>query len=423
MKKKIKISLGAKVFLLTFLLLLFCSLALFFLISLFTPRTYSAYLTDSLNEKVSDFLSKTAALPYKESGGLFELLLRDPEILSLTLLDDAGKELSFPWEEAAFSELAQEEASVAVTEATDDFYENASLQSYDISFADKPGCTLLVYGNAQPVSQLREAFKRLFPFLLFIFTLVSLVFSLFYSRIVINLQKDIEKEKQLEKERQAFFSAASHELKTPVTIIKGQLEGMLLNVGVYKDREKYLARALEVANTLETMIQQLLISSHLDAADYRISLQPVNLSDLTKECLSLSEDLLAGKELTVHADMDTSLLTLGDKSLLEKALGNLISNAVYYSPKGSDIFITLKRSGSDALFQIENTGVHIPDDVLPKIFEPFYRGEQSRSRQTGGSGLGLSIVQKILQIHESRCSAENTREGVRFSFRVFCQEK
>lgn len=408
---KMKLTLGTKVFFLTFLLLLFCNFITCLLVSVFTPQTYSAYLTDSLNEKVYDFLEKAETVSLKDSGNLFEALLQNSDILSVSLSDKAGNPISIPSDENKFQQVTM----VAVSEA---FPESYTLQSYDLSFADKKDCTLSVYGNAEPVHQLQAAFRKLFPWLILITTLVSLLFSFFYSRLVARLQRDIENEKQLEKERLAFFSAASHELKTPVTIIRGQLEGMLLNVGVYKKREKYLARSLEIAGTLETMIQELLISSHLDAPDYRIQSGPVALAKITLNRLALAEDLLVSKRLTVHTDMDEALCVKGDASLLEKAVDNLVSNAAFYSPEDNDIFISLKSSGQGVFFRIENTGVHIPDSIQNKIFEPFYRGEQSRSRQTGGSGLGLSIVQKILKMHGSACEVQNTEKGVCFSFRL-----
>lgn len=432
MKKKIRLTLGLKVFLLTSLLLLFCNLIICLLISFFTPQTYSTYLEDSLNTKVYQFLEKLKDVPYRESGSLFETFSRNPDILSVELLDEAGKNMPLPMnitdnhsqamgdaENTAVSEEAAIHSSaMSMTAVFSDEPASYTLQEYDLSFQDKNGCTLLVYGNSEPVHQLQETFRKLFPFLTLILVLVSLVFSFFYSRLIARLQKDLEKEKQLEKARLEFFSAASHELKTPVTVIKGQLEGMLFNVGVYKNHEKYLARSLEATVKLEGMIQDLLISSRLDTPDYHISFVPVNLSELTMERLALTGDLFVEKNLSVHSNIEPELWVKGDKNLLDKVIGNLISNALFYSPEDNDIFISLNCRGYDILFCIENTGVHIPDDLLSRIFDPFYRVDQSRNKSSGGSGLGLSIVRKILKIHGSFCVAQNTEKGVRFSFRL-----
>src|SRR5699024_7225715 len=91
-------------------------------------------------------------------------------------------------------------------------------------------------------------------------------------------------------------------------------------------------------------------------------------------------------------------------------------NAIFYSPPDNDIYIAAKTQSGKFRFRIENTGVHIPNEDLSKIFEPFYRVDHSRSRQTGGSGLGLYIVQKILKQHGSECNVSNTERGVCFSF-------
>ena len=104
--------------------------------------------------------------------------------------------------------------------------------------------------------------------------------------------------------------------------------------------------------------------------------------------------------------------------MIEKVFSNLIGNAIKYSPKGATIDIEACQRQEKWYFNIENSGTHISEEALPKIFEAFYRVEQSRSRKTGGSGLGLYIVQKILQQHNSQCYVNNTEAGVRFSFEI-----
>lgn len=114
------------------------------------------------------------------------------------------------------------------------------------------------------------------------------------------LQADIDRERQMERQRVEFFSAASHELKTPVTIIKGQLEGMLYQVGRYRDRDTYLARSLAVTDTLEKMVQELLVLSRLDTPGYACARAELDLSGLLEKCLSAHEDLFIQKKLSVE---------------------------------------------------------------------------------------------------------------------------
>src|SRR5699024_5909564 len=205
-----------------------------------------------------------------------------------------------------------------------------------------------------------------------------------------------------------FFSAVSHELKTPITVIKGQLEGMLLDVGAYRDHKKYLTRSLEVANTMESMVQEILTISRLETSGASIVHSQFDIAQYLKTYLSSTEDLMIRKNLTLHTDIEVPALVLGDSRLLSKVIGNLISNAIFYSPPDNDIYIAAKTQSGKFRFGIENTGVHIPNEDLSKIFEPFYRVDHSRSRQTGGSGLGLYIVQEILKQHGSECNVTNT---------------
>ena len=210
----------------------------------------------------------------------------------------------------------------------------------------------------------------------------------------------------------------SHELKTPITIIKGQLEGMLLGVGTYKDREKYLARSLEIANTLEIMVQEILTISRLETAGKDFQKDCLDCVRIIKSYLSETEDLIVNKELQINLDIPSGTFIYGSKMLMEKVFSNLIGNAIKYSPQGASIWISSFTEYGRLIFSVENTGTHIPDDSIPKLFDAFYRVDQSRSRKTGGSGLGLYIVQEILHQHGGECMVCNTQSGVKFFFSV-----
>ncbi len=231
------------------------------------------------------------------------------------------------------------------------------------------------------------------------------------------LQADIDMERQLERQRVEFFAAASHELKTPITIIKGQLQGMLYQVGRYKDRETYLAQSLEVTDTLEKMVQELLTISRLDTPGYTCKKGNLNLSNLINDRLTAFEDLFMQKELTFAQSISQDVYILGDIQLLQKVLDNLLGNAAAYSGAGNPITIKLWKEAEITNLTIENTGVHIPDENIPKLFEAFYRVDQSRNRQTGGTGLGLYIVKTILDLHDAKIEIANTVQGVIVSVR------
>ena len=226
------------------------------------------------------------------------------------------------------------------------------------------------------------------------------------------LQADIDRGRELERQRMSFFSAASHELKTPITIIKGQLQGMLYRVGRYRDRDKYLARSLEAVEGLEKTVQELLTISRLDAPGDTGRREALDLSALIEERITAHEDFFAQRGLAVEKEIAQGASIEGDARLLQKAVDNLLGNAAAYSPAGGSVFITLREESGGVKLTVENTGAHIPEEELPKLCEAFYRVEQSRNRQTGGTGLGLTIVKTILDRHAAALTIGNTERGV-----------
>ena len=472
MTKKIKGSLFAKVFLITVIMLLCISLLVFGMLAWLMPQTYSNRLNTILDKRAQDFISELEQVPFSDSGGLFDQFITNTEINSVQLYDSSGDLVSLPTVEF------YNEWGVHIALSTDDSAtENTPVlsNSYYFSFSDSNDrYMLVVYGEAEQISELQQSFIRIFPLILLIVLVTALAVSWLYSRIITKpvleisrisekmsdlqldwtvdeqrtdelgtlgkslnrlshnlltalsdlqnankkLEADIEHEKELEQARTNFFSAVSHELKTPVTIIKGQLEGMLLGIGAYKDREKYLTRSLEVANTLETMVQEILTISRLETAGTSFKKDCLDCVQIIKSYLSETEDLIVGKDLQIHLDVPPSALIAGNKMLIEKVFSNLIGNAIKYSPQGASICISVYMEHEQIEFSIENTGTHIPDNSIPKLFDAFYRVEQSRSRKTGGSGLGLYIVQEILHQHESECTVCNTQDGVKFSFTI-----
>ena len=231
------------------------------------------------------------------------------------------------------------------------------------------------------------------------------------------LRGDMERARELERQRLAFFSAASHELKTPVTILKGQLSGMLDGVGVYRDREKYLARSLQVAGRMEALVGELLAVSRMES-DGASRREAVELSALTAEKLAQDAELLEQRGMTAVEALEPGLLVEGERARLGRAVENLLSNAALYSPEGAEIRVTAAARGAWAVLTVENTGARIPAEALPHLFEAFYRAEPSRSRATGGSGLGLYLVRMIVERHGGTCRIENSADGVRFTARL-----
>ena len=171
-----------------------------------------------------------------------------------------------------------------------------------------------------------------------------------------------------------------------------------------------------VTQTLESMVYDLLTISRLQASDSGFRTEKLDCVPVVRKYLADTEDLIAGKDLQIDCHFPDSVLIDANRILMEKVFSNLIGNAVKYAPPKAAVRIAAREGQGSWLFSIENTGTHIPEEAIPKLFEAFYRVDTSRSRQTGGSGLGLVIVQKILQQHGSRCDVRNTEEGVEFFF-------
>ena len=227
------------------------------------------------------------------------------------------------------------------------------------------------------------------------------------------LRGEVEQERELDRQRMAFFSAASHELKTPVTILKGQLSGMLEGVDVYRDRDKYLLRSLQVTGRMEHLIGEMLAISRMETGALPLQQEPVDLSVLLEGQLSLDQELFQQRRQPLSCALTPGISITGDPSLLGKAVGNLLSNASLYSPKGASVRVWCGRRDGRPAFTVENTGTRIGTQALPHLFEAFYREETSRSRSTGGSGLGLYLVKMIFDRHGASCTIENTEDGVR----------
>ena len=227
------------------------------------------------------------------------------------------------------------------------------------------------------------------------------------------LRGEVKRERELDRQRMAFFNAASHELKTPVTILKGQLSGMLEGVGVYQDRDKYLLRSLQTPGRMENLIGEMLAISRMESGAAALRQETVDLSALVAGQLQQDGELFRQREQELVSALTPGVLVTGDPSLLGRAVGNLLSNAALYSPQGARIRVWCGfRDGRPAL-TVENTGARIPEEALPHLFEAFYRTENSRNRSTGGSGLGLYLVKMILDRHGAECAIENTKDGVK----------
>ncbi|WCM61978.1 sensor histidine kinase [Paenibacillus polymyxa] len=227
------------------------------------------------------------------------------------------------------------------------------------------------------------------------------------------LVEDMEQKQRMEAVQQDFFANASHELKTPLSIIKGFAEGLQDGVSAGK-QDHYMKVIVEEADKMERLVKDMLDLAKLESGTLKLRKTTFILSELVEEVVDKLFHLLKEKKLEVVIIPANEMPIHADVGWLEQVIINFFVNAIRHAEEGSSITIRIEGAGEISIFSIENKGETIPDDQLEQIWDRFYRAELSRSRQTGGTGLGLSIVKRILDLHEFRYKVENTKDGVRF---------
>lgn len=230
------------------------------------------------------------------------------------------------------------------------------------------------------------------------------------------LVKDIEKEKNLEKMRKEFISSASHELKTPLGIMKGFAEG--IKDGIYENKKDYyLDVILDEIDKMNDLVFDMLELSRLESKSYKLKKEDF---DIDKLVLYVKDKLIyqiEEKNINININIDKDkIMVYGDKRKIEQVVMNLFSNAIRHTNTNGEITITINSKDSEVCVSIENSGTHIPKDLIDRIWDRFYRAEQSRDRKSGGTGLGLAIVKNILELHNSKYGVKNTEKGVLFHF-------
>lgn len=205
-----------------------------------------------------------------------------------------------------------------------------------------------------------------------------------------NLEHEKDTVQEMERAKVDFLRAASHELKTPVTALNATLENMILGVGKYQDYDVYLPECKEMVEQLSGMICEILETSRLNISDE----PPVNVdvADLLAELCEPYQIIAAAHHITFNFDLPERFPMALQAGLFSKVVSNVLSNAVTYTEPGKTVSVYIDENK----LIIENECVPIPDDEIHRLFEPFYRPDFSRSRESGGNGLGLYIVDTLL---------------------------
>jgi two-component system, OmpR family, phosphate regulon sensor histidine kinase PhoR len=229
---------------------------------------------------------------------------------------------------------------------------------------------------------------------------------------VVMVFHDVSEMKRLERIRQEFVANVSHELRTPLTAIKGYVEALLEE---NLESSPHTAEFLKVIDRhtarMEKIVADLLLLSQLESPTRFLQKEPINAAELLQGALDSVRPLGEAKKQVLEIKCPLDLPPFpGDSQKIHQMLVNLLQNAVNYTPEGGKISLEVKRTESGIQLEVADTGMGIPAEDLPRIFERFYRVDKGRSRELGGTGLGLSIVKHIAEAHGGRVSVSSQLE-------------
>lgn len=452
MLRGIKNSLNAKTFIAVAALLLISGVLIYTLVMVYMPRTYR----NEVNKRFNDNFEILMQMLDDDNGENTEQLIQNFGISNKTnvFINDKYNNTLFSFTVDGLEyEYQIETADSVISGVLTGIYTRYG-ETYFV----------ITYAKMEEINQINEILVKLIPYVLAFVIIISLLGSFIYSRAltrpVIEISQASKKFSELDltwvykikrtdeigvlanslndmakkldaaltdlqyanrelqneiKQRSDMFTAISHELKTPITIMRCDLEGMLNNIGRYKDRDTYLEHALNITENMEILVQEILSVTQIDTDNTVSEKTLVDINLLINECCDDYRGLTSKKsiELTILCEME--ITAMFNRNYIKKALSNIIGNAVNHSPDGERINIQLIKSDISGVLTVENTGVQIDPADLDKLFQPFYRADKSRSRHTGGSGLGLYIAKTIFEHHHLRYTIENTSDGVKFS--------
>jgi signal transduction histidine kinase len=226
------------------------------------------------------------------------------------------------------------------------------------------------------------------------------------------LKDDVERRKQLVRNM-------SHELKTPIGIIKGYAEG--LKYGVADDKEKmnkYCSVLVEECDRMDKLVLELLNHSMMEAGMVKLNKTSFDVIELISEIIERFSSTLIEKGITFDLKCPKNCMICADRDMLEKAINNFITNAIDHVEGRNFIQLTAEKKESALKISVYNTGSHIQIEDLEKIWDVYYKADKARSRKYGGHGLGLAIVKSMIQLHLGITSVENVDDGVVFYLQI-----
>ena len=476
MIKNIKQKLSVKIFLITFVILGMACSGTYFCISKLLPTTYTKLLNQATETAAIQLVDQ---LTVYNSFSDCEVALSEfsKETNAVFWVEDQNGSVIYPAGISTETEIISGDTAITFDENEPLIDVTSSGKTstsfYPVILKDGSTYTLVVQVDLLVVQQTAEVLWSIFPYVILMIFALSFLCSLIYARYITRpivrlskiseemasldfsgqcsmaredelgclaqnlnslstslstalndlhtandqLKADIEKEQELERQRVDFFSAASHELKTPLTILKGHLAGMLNKISGYENHTEYMERSLAVVERMEKLVKELLYVSKTDGPQ-KSEYKTVDFAEIVRVQIAAVTDLLEEKKQRLEVNIPDRLSCEVERAQMERAIQNILVNAIRYSPDRELIRVSLAEADTTVCCEVENTGVHIPEDALSHLFEAFYRTDTSRNRNTGGTGLGLYIVRKIMELHKAEYGIRNSSRGVLFWLKI-----
>ncbi len=226
-------------------------------------------------------------------------------------------------------------------------------------------------------------------------------------RLSLSLNRMIERLEDTLAHNHRFSADASHELRTPLTIIRGQLEELTQRSDLSAAAKDGIGSALEETDRMSRIVESLMTITRLDCGGERIQMIPVDLMSMASITVEHMHLLAEEKNISLVCKPGLPVYVTGDPMRLKQVMVNLLDNAIKYTGAGGAVAVNVATEGERAVVSVSDTGIGIPEEAIPFVFDRFYRADKARSRESGGAGLGLAIVKSICSAHDAVISVKN----------------
>lgn len=238
------------------------------------------------------------------------------------------------------------------------------------------------------------------------------------------LKEDIEQERRIDEMRKEFISNVSHELKTPIALIQGYAEGLKLNVNEDEEnRNFYCDVIMDETDKMNRLVKDLLNLSQIESGYFRLETSDFDLSKLIDYIMEKYRPTYLERGIKICVDKEENILVYGDVVRVEQVLVNYLNNAINHVDDNKLVQITVKNNNDKIRVSVYNSGSTIPEEALDKLWTSFYKVDKARTRAYGGTGLGLSVVRAIMELHHNEYGVENKDNGVVFWFELDRNDK